>query len=476
MANIKVNGQSWAPTIAKITFLLLTVVLMVTVVYLLRNVLHAIILGALFACLLMPLHSLVLKNVVRLWSWLEKFRKKVPSLKLSNPVEYAARIENSTRWVASLLSVIFVFCIIVVPLTFFVINVAHQGRSTISSALRWIDKEMPKQTKHLIEKYNLDTRLNSISPGLQYSLLGMHQETGENADGNNTPKAENNEEKKSASAGEEVILPGDVKNPSSNGEQNYLDIGQYIAKFTRNVMQMLWKVSLNVLSKAWLTVFNFFIMLFVMFHVFQDGNKIWKYLKSISPLGENEQLRVVQRIKEVSRAICYSIFGTAIIQGLLSMVFFRIVGIPALFWGFILGLCSIIPFVGTGLVWVPAAIYLFLTGEPIKALFIIISCGGCVANIDSIIRPFLMKKGGKTGMSYMVLFFSILGGLQTFGLVGLIYGPLITGITGICLLIFSTQFKKPVTSVASLEADREARKNWFALNVEEDEVDQADDK
>ena len=56
-------------------------------------------------------------------------------------------------------------------------------------------------------------------------------------------------------------------------------------------------------------------------------------------------------------------------------------------------------------------------------------------------RPFLMKQGGNTGMSYLVLFFSVLGGLQTFGLVGVIYGPLIMGICGICLLIFSTQFK-----------------------------------
>ncbi|MBQ7649589.1 MAG: AI-2E family transporter, partial [Victivallales bacterium] len=103
--------------------------------------------------------------------------------------------------------------------------------------------------------------------------------------------------------------------------------------------------------------------------------------------------------------------------------------------------CSVIPFVGTGLVWVPVTLYLFITEQYGAAAFILVFCGGIVANIDSIIRPFLMKHGGKTGMSYMVLFFSIMGGLQTFGLIGIIYGPIIMGMCGICVLIFSTHFK-----------------------------------
>ncbi len=86
-------------------------------------------------------------------------------------------------------------------------------------------------------------------------------------------------------------------------------------------------------------------------------------------------------------------------------------------------------------------VYLFLIGDYGRAIFIFFTCGCIIANFDMILRPLLMKRSGETGMSYMVLFLSILGGIQTFGLVGIIYGPLITGICSICLLIFSTQFK-----------------------------------
>ncbi|MBP5299768.1 MAG: AI-2E family transporter [Victivallales bacterium] len=215
----------------------------------------------------------------------------------------------------------------------------------------------------------------------------------------------------------------------------------FLVNTSRNLFSGALKLLGKVLSKTWLTVFNFFLMLFVMFFVFYDGQNIMKYARDSIPLGAEEQQQVLQRIKEVSSSIAFSIFGTALCQAIVAMIIFRIVGIPALFWGSMLGMCSIIPFVGTSLIWVPATLYLFATGQIWQAC-VMLAGGLLVANIDNVLRPFLMKKGGKTGMSYLVLFFAILGGLQTFGLVGVIYGPLIFGICGICLLLFSTQFKK----------------------------------
>ncbi|HOG50845.1 MAG TPA: AI-2E family transporter, partial [Lentisphaeria bacterium] len=218
------------------------------------------------------------------------------------------------------------------------------------------------------------------------------------------------------------------------------DLGQAIVALSRKVVTVIMDSILKILARTWILVLNFFIMLFVMFYVFQDGKTFISYLRRISPLGDAEQVLVLKRIRDVARAVFVGILGTATVQAIVAMILFRIVGIPALFWGSLLGICSLIPFVGTTLVWVPAVGYLFLTGQHGEAIFLAIGCGGIVANIDNILRPLFMS-GGRTGMSYLVLFFSILGGLQAFGLVGVLYGPMISGLAALCLLIFSTQFK-----------------------------------
>ena len=218
-------------------------------------------------------------------------------------------------------------------------------------------------------------------------------------------------------------------------------VGPEVARLMAKVMQVLRDTLLSLLSEAGIVAFNFCVMLFVMYQMFYDGRNMLAYLKSISPLRDEEQQRVAQRVREVSRAVFYGIFGTAVAQGVCASIFFKIAGIPV-FWGVVLGLCSIVPVVGTSIIWIPVVVYLCLTGQYGWATFIFVSCGCVVANFDMLLRPLLMKRSGETGMSYMVLFLSLLGGIQTFGLVGVIYGPMITGICSICLLIFSTQFKE----------------------------------
>ena len=423
--NEKNKAPSWGQAISKVSFLLLTVFLLVTVIYLLRNVLHAIVLAAFFAVILNPINRRLQSLVRRLLLWTVKARRK-----RSLTVLQIRNYENRARWISSLLMVLLVFCFITVPVTFLVINVARQGSRTIPSAEKWVREEIPRKMEDFRTKYGKKRYVVKLA-----ELLGELELL--NKEGRDEERAMDDKVS-------EETLPEDyeeiAKSKGTPDEMLNL-VGERLVDMLRSILRKIWQWSLKVLSRTWLTIFNFFIMLFVMFHFFHDGEAIWNYLKSISPLGDEEQQRVTTRIKEISRAVSFSIFGTALVQGIMAMVFFRIVGIPALFWGFMLGICSIIPIVGTGLIWVPATIYLYMTGHVWQAVFILISCGCITANIDSLMRPFLMRQGGKTGMSYLVLFFSVLGGLQTFGLVGVIYGPLIMGICGICLLIFSTQFK-----------------------------------
>ncbi len=420
--------RSWRPAIANISFLVLTLAMLVAVVFLLRGFLHAIILGGLLALLLMPLH----RRVLRFLLWLSnrtdaawrRLRHRAPVAESAVSSDQAG---PRARGLAALLSVVLVFFLVAVPLGFFVVQVAEQGMQAIPAAQKWIHEDLEYNARaFLTEHPRIRQALERLSSDSTRLLPRMETEAETTA---------------GADAGENIggtdeAAPGA---PSSSG---ILELSPMLVKAGTVILQWLKDCVLAILSRTWLTVFNFFIMLFVMYHVFLDGRELLAYWKAISPLGEEETRHVSSRIREVFQAIFVSILGTAVIQGVLSMVFFKMVGVPALFWGSLLGVCSIVPFVGTGLVWVPMAIFLLLAGHPGKAIFILLSCGGIVANVDSIIRPLLMKKGGNTGMSYMVLFFSILGGLQTFGLVGIIYGPLIMGVCGVCLLLFSTRMKR----------------------------------
>jgi predicted PurR-regulated permease PerM len=112
----------------------------------------------------------------------------------------------------------------------------------------------------------------------------------------------------------------------------------------------------------------------------------------------------------------------AAIQGCLGGLAFEVVGLPApVFLGVLIAFCSIVPVVGSALIWVPAALWLGFHGHWGKALIIIISSGGLATVADNIVRPMLLRN--RTRLNDLLLFLSILGGLDVFGLLGLVIGP-----------------------------------------------------
>jgi predicted PurR-regulated permease PerM len=422
------DSSSWAPNIAKLAFLLLTVVLLGSVIYLVRFFLHAIILGVLGATMMSPLHGRVRKIVHRQARALRKLGKKQSAKKsLAQLRPRANSLRKSKERVAAFLSVLIVFCCIVIPLTFFTVNAVKQGQSSMRAGLRWIqDGQMERQLQALIDKYELHEKLAVV---LEMAHIEMPSSSHSSTDPASPPED-----------GSKAPATPDAPAQSDGDGVAQSDLGKIVVNTSRHVLSFLLDNTLRILTKTWVIVLNFFIMLFVMFYAFRDGRLFIGYLKRISPLGDSEQDEFITRIRDVAKAVLVGILGTATVQALVAMFLFWIVGIPALFWGSVLGICSLIPFVGTTLVWVPAVGYLFITGQTGSAIFLALGCGGIVANIDNILRPLFMS-GGRTGMSYIVLFFSILGGLQTFGPIGIVYGPLISGLCALCLYTFSTRFK-----------------------------------
>jgi predicted PurR-regulated permease PerM len=161
-----------------------------------------------------------------------------------------------------------------------------------------------------------------------------------------------------------------------------------------------------------------------LFFFFRDGLKWREGLAEILPLRRENVERLYKAVYSSVVGTLYGLLGVALAQGLLTGLGLRIAGIDNfLMLGMLAAVCSVIPVVGTSLVWGPAAVYLLLTGHPGKAVFLLIWGVAIVSMADNIIRPLVLK--GRMQLHIVLLLFAILGGLLTFGFVGLFLGPVI---------------------------------------------------
>ncbi|MGH9670874.1 MAG: AI-2E family transporter [Terriglobales bacterium] len=161
-----------------------------------------------------------------------------------------------------------------------------------------------------------------------------------------------------------------------------------------------------------------------LFFFFRDGAKWLEGLAKALPLRPENVQRLYGAVHSSVVATLYGLVGVALAQGLLTGLGLRIAGIDNfLMLGMLAAVCSVIPVIGTSLVWGPAAVYLLVTHHTGKAIFLLIWGAAVVSMADNIIRPMVLR--GKVQVHILLLIFAILGGLLTFGFVGLFLGPVI---------------------------------------------------
>jgi len=173
-------------------------------------------------------------------------------------------------------------------------------------------------------------------------------------------------------------------------------------------------------------VFGFFvgigILLFALFFAFRDGAASLEYLEESLPMATRDRRRVFERLQTTLLAVVQGLAATALVQAVLVGIGLWATGVPfALLLGVLSFGLAFIPVGGTALVWLPAAIGLFIVGDWVRATFLLVWGTLVVASVDNLLRPFLI--GGQAKLPTPLLFVGILGGLDTFGLVGLFVGP-----------------------------------------------------
>jgi predicted PurR-regulated permease PerM len=173
--------------------------------------------------------------------------------------------------------------------------------------------------------------------------------------------------------------------------------------------------------------FHLSLMLYTMFFFLKDGRVILDKLLSYIPLSAHDKDSLVDRFVSVSRATIKGTLVIGIIQGGLAGVALAVCGVQgAVFWGTIMVVLSIIPGIGTALVWVPAVVYFLAVGQVLKGILLGLFCGLVVGSADNLLRPILVGRDVK--LHELVILFATLGGIISFGVVGFILGPIIAAV------------------------------------------------
>ena len=200
---------------------------------------------------------------------------------------------------------------------------------------------------------------------------------------------------------------------------------------------------INSLSSATIgtmnAVFSTFVILYTMYFFFMDGDRLMEKILYYLPLEDSQERRMLERFTSVARATLKGTAVIGILQGGLAGAAFAVAGIPsAVFWGVIMVVLSVIPGIGTALVWVPAAILLGAAGHMAKAVALAAFCAVVVGGMDNMLRPILVGKD--TQMHELMIFFGTLGGILMFGMVGFIIGPIIAALFITVWDIYGTAF------------------------------------
>ena len=191
------------------------------------------------------------------------------------------------------------------------------------------------------------------------------------------------------------------------------------------------KLIANGLSSATLGTANFlfmsFVFLYTMFFFQMDGPALIRRILYYLPLGSDDENRMLEKFTSVTRATLKGSLLIGLLQGGLAGAAFWAAGIDnAVFWGTIMAVLSIIPSVGSALVWVPACIILFMQGSVAAGIGLLVFCALVVGSLDNVLRPILVGKD--TRMHELMIFFGTLGGIVMFGIAGIFIGPLIASL------------------------------------------------
>ncbi len=243
--------------------------------------------------------------------------------------------------------------------------------------------------------------------------------------------------KKLLGKGPEAWIPSPEKHPRLHSVLKLLinklspfevQIKQILTSIASNTGQFLLTQGKALFKNTVELVLNLVFMLITLFYLFRDGDEFFERLKELLPTSPEDTERIAGKVQDIMFAVLYGSILTGLVQGLAAFLIYIVLKVPSpVLLGILTTAASFVPIVGTALVWVPVGIYLLAKAAFVKAVILFVYCALVVSQIDSLLRPFIV--GTRTEIHNLFLFFSILGGLKTFGILGVFLGPIILSLS-----------------------------------------------
>lgn len=201
-------------------------------------------------------------------------------------------------------------------------------------------------------------------------------------------------------------------------------IQEWIVGASKSVLDFVLTHSKGLLLGALGLVGSLFLMLFILYFFFRDGDDMAAEFLDVVPTAPARKARLVAHLSSVTKAVVYGSLLTSLVQGALIGIAFEVCGLPSpVVFGVIAAIASLLPVGGTAFVWVPGVIVLAAEGRWVWAIVLAVWGALIVGSADNVLRPFLIS--GRAEISTLPIFFGVLGGIAAFGPIGMFLGPVV---------------------------------------------------
>ncbi len=218
-------------------------------------------------------------------------------------------------------------------------------------------------------------------------------------------------------------------------------VTQKLVEFYQSVTSYLLEGAKTLTQNSLIFTVSFFIMFYALFFFVRDGEKFLKEVMHFCPLGDRYEKILYNKFTSTVRATIKGSMIIGLIQGGLGWAMFAVAGVQgSLVWGILMVLLASIPGIGSYFIWLPVAIVMLLTGRIVAGVSMILFGALVIGTIDNFIRPILVGKDSE--LHPLLVLFSTLGGILTFGISGFIIGPVIASLLLAFWEMYDEYYKK----------------------------------
>ncbi len=240
-------------------------------------------------------------------------------------------------------------------------------------------------------------------------------------------------------------LAPDAVFPEQTNEERNATVAQFVNTTEDRAIDALQTLSQRMLDAVPRFFIGMTVILFVVYYVLTDGDRLVGYLRRATPLPPTQVDFLLSEARRGLRAVFAGQILTSIIQGAIGGVMFFILDIPgAILWSLVMMILALLPVVGAFLVWIPASLWLLVDGHWVKALVMLGWGLLVVSQVDNFVRPKLI--GDRADIHPLFVLVGVLGGVAAFGFIGLFLGPVLVGVTISVLKVWEKEYLDPLVA------------------------------